>query len=42
MAGDALAGLSREELLALLAEHAEVIGRQREGDQGALAPAAAD
>jgi transposase len=30
MAGDALAGLSREELLALLAEHAEVIGRQRE------------
>ena len=30
MAGDALAGLSREELLALLAEQAEVIGRQRE------------
>src|SRR5215207_4487385 len=30
MAGDALAGPSREELLALLAEHAEVIGRQRE------------
>src|ERR687885_610626 len=29
MAEDALAGLSREELLELLAQHAEVIGRQQ-------------